>query len=80
MRLDEIKHTEEELLMRTRDQAERIRALRSSKEREIDSLTKQMYYEEQKLNGELNEKQREKDETLRYQVEKRKELEELHAR
>ncbi len=39
-----------------------------------------MYYEEQKLNTELNEKQREKDEMLRYQVEKRKEMEELHAR
>lgn len=38
----------------------------SSKEREIDSLTKQMYYEEQKLNSELNDKQREKDEMLRY--------------
>jgi len=28
----------------------------------------------------LNDKQREKDDTLHYQVEKRKEMEELHAR
>jgi hypothetical protein len=62
------------------DSTNRIRAMRGDKEREIDRLTKELYYEEQKLNQELNEKQREKDDTLRYQVTKRKEMEELHNR
>ena len=43
-------------------------------------MQNELAFEEQKLNAELTDKQREKDETMRYQVEKRKEMEELHAR
>ena len=77
---EDIKHNEEELIERKRDLQLRIDGLRSSKERDIDRLTKELYYEEQKLNSELNDKQRQKDETLREQVERRKEIEEHHDR
>ena len=50
------------------------------KDREVDRLTNELTYEEQKLNHELNSKQSEKDYTLHDQQKKRKELDELHAR
>ena len=62
------------------DSKNRISALISEKERDIDRLNKELHYEEQKLNAELNEKQIEKDEMLRFQVAKRKEMEENHSR
>ena len=54
--------------------------MRAEKEREIDQLTKELYFEEQKLNGELNGKQGEKDEMLTFHAQKRKEITELHQR
>lgn len=78
--LEEIKLTEEELIERKRDSEDRIRSLRSAKERDIARLTNELQFEEQKLNAELNDKQREKEDTMRFQAEKRKEMEELHTR
>ena len=78
--MEEIHLTEEELYERKRDSSERIKNLRAEKEREIDQLTKELYFEEQKLNAELNEKQGEKDEMLMFQTEKRKEITDLHSR
>mmetsp|Transcript_13309 Transcript_13309/g.18149 ORF Transcript_13309/g.18149 Transcript_13309/m.18149 type:complete len:157 (-) Transcript_13309:513-983(-) len=77
---EEIKLTNEELIERRKDSANRVTAIRNEKEREIEGLTRELEYEEQKLNSELNEKQRDKDEMLRYHVEKRKEMENLHGR
>ena len=51
---------------RKRDSEDRIKGLRSTKDREIHQLTNELTFEEQKLNNELNDKQREKDDTLRY--------------
>jgi len=77
---DEIKHTQEELDHRKNDSLNRVRAHMHEKEKQIERLTKELEYAEQKLNQELNEKQRQKDEMLRYHVERRKELEELHTK
>ena len=55
--MEEIKLTEEELIERKRDSEDRIKGLRNTKEREIQRLTNELTFEEQKLNAELNEKQ-----------------------
>ena len=77
---EDITHAEEELTQNKRDSEYRIRGLRHEKESEINRLTKDLTDEELKLNQELNDKQREKDDTLRRQVAKRKEEEENHGR
>ena len=50
---EEIKLTKEELLERQKDSDNRVAALRTEKEREINGLTRELEDEERKLNREL---------------------------